>query len=224
MEREDSHTEDGLLVALAWPDAWCRNSGAWYDGLLENIGFSKDGASPVGHAALMLVNRENGKAEYFDCGRYGEAKDLAIVRNAQDFPELELEERVRFDRYGKPLNLNSLLQEIQDFPYLEDYKRLEYHSYPVNHAACRSKIESEIKDGPKVYGPFHLEGSNCARFVMKALIAGEEKPEMAKLKYFPSPSPGKLVQLNTTKKLWSRLMQSTLSAITPPVFEKASSS
>ena len=72
----------GFVVALAWPANMCRQAGAWYDGLMNLLGISKNHYYRVGHAALVLVKSETGECFYFDFGRYHSPFHHGRVRNA----------------------------------------------------------------------------------------------------------------------------------------------
>lgn len=206
----------GILISLAWTEAWSRNAGSWYDPVLEQIGFSHNGSSPVGHAALLLVDKKSLRVEYFDCGRYGPEKDLAYIRHGEEFPEVKIQNRAQLDASKRLVNLALLLEELQSFPHLMALGSLRYASNNINYQACRAQIQKEIEAGPKVYGPFLPQATNCARFVMNALLAGQQKSAWAKLQYFPSPSPGNLVQLNSTGALWELLVLKSLEYLMVP--------
>lgn len=170
----------------------------------------------MGHAALLLVDKKSLKVEYFDCGRYGPEKDLAYIRYGEEFPEVKIQNRAQLDASKQLINLALLLEELQSFPHLMALGPLRYASYNLNYQACRAQIQKEIEAGPKVYGPFLPQATNCARFVMNALLAGQQKSAWAKLQYFPSPSPGNLVQLNCTGALLELLILKSLEYLMVP--------
>ena len=51
----------GFAIALAWPETFCKQAGAWYDFFMEKIGISLNNHYKVGHAAVVLVDGQSGK-------------------------------------------------------------------------------------------------------------------------------------------------------------------
>ena len=68
MNSRNKHT--GFAIAIAWPETWCKQSGAWWDNFLNWLGISKNNYFKVGHAALVLIDDKTNKCHYFDFGRY----------------------------------------------------------------------------------------------------------------------------------------------------------
>jgi hypothetical protein len=57
---------NGIAIALAWPDTYCKKAGAWYDTPAEWLRISKNNYYKVGHAALVLIEKSSGNCNYFD--------------------------------------------------------------------------------------------------------------------------------------------------------------
>jgi len=70
-----------IAIILAWPETICKQTNAWYDGLMNKLKISKNGYYKVGHAAIVLVNSKKGEAHYFDFGRYHSPKGQGRVRD-----------------------------------------------------------------------------------------------------------------------------------------------
>ena len=68
MKHYNHHT--GFAIAIAWPETFCKQPGAWYDMFTTWLGINKNNYYRVGHAALVLINSKNKNAHYFDFGRY----------------------------------------------------------------------------------------------------------------------------------------------------------
>lgn len=46
----------GFAIALAWPQTYCKEGGAWYDGIMHILRLSKNHYYKVGHSAVVLTN------------------------------------------------------------------------------------------------------------------------------------------------------------------------
>jgi len=202
------------LVALAWPEAWCRNAGSWYDSVLDWIGFSKAGYSPVGHAALMLVRFGSNEVEYYDCGRYCSVQNYACIRSAQSDDRLQIQQKAQIEN-GRILNLPEILAEIEKLPLVEEYGRVKSFVYPVDEKQADQAIAAEINAPMRKYGPFHPLAINCSRFVARVLRKAQGKSLLWYLRFFPSPSPGNLVNLGSTQILWKRLLLCSTRSLFP---------
>ncbi len=53
MMTRNKHT--GFAIALAWPQTYCKQPGAWYDPITLLLGINKNNYYKVGHAALVLI-------------------------------------------------------------------------------------------------------------------------------------------------------------------------
>ena len=163
----------GFAVALAWPETNCKNAGSWYDGLMELLGFSKNHYYKVGHAALILISKDNKQCHYFDFGRYHTPLGYGRVRDQETDPDLRLLTRAKISGSGKLENFNSLLNEICNNisshgtgPTHGSYVSVDFNS------AFKSAKKLQNKEVLK-YGPFLWNGTNCSRFVRTVIISGQ---------------------------------------------------
>ncbi len=185
----------GILVALAWPKTYCKGTGAWYDGLAEKLGISKNNYYPVGHAALVLVDGDSGAAEYFDFGRYHCPKGFGKVRSAKNDPALDLDFLPKFQTTGNLANLRALLDELNTMPQCKGDGPLIAAQSLVNYKKARAYITQLEEKKFIPYGPFVRGGTNCARFVYGTLNAGLEISNWRlKLVKYPSPLPLLLIK------------------------------
>lgn len=185
----------GILVALAWPETYCKGTGAWYDSWAEKLGFSKNSYYRVGHAALVLVHSDNGAAEYFDFGRYHCPPGMGRVRSAYTDHELQLGFRGQIKEDGKLANLPELLGELGDMPQCHGEGPLIAAQTLINYQKSRNYIAQLQAKELIPYGPFVKGGTNCARFVLNTLDAGFEFFNWRiKLAKYPSPLPLFLVK------------------------------
>ncbi len=180
----------GFAIALAWPKTWCKQAGAWYEPVTRWLGFNQNGYYQVGHAAIVLVNR-NGVCKYFDFGRYHAPFGHGRVRSAYTDPELTIKTRAVI-RAGKLLNINDILAELKEKEACHGVGDL-YASYcEVNVAEALNKARLLQKISPLPYGPFVQSGTNCSRFVREVLLAGGPQRKIKlrlSVPYSISPTP-----------------------------------
>lgn len=88
----------GFAVALAWPETYCKQPGACYDGLMNRFGIAKNNFYKVGHAAVLLVNKSRKKCFYFDFGRYHSTFGKGRVRSAETDHDLAFNTKPIFSK------------------------------------------------------------------------------------------------------------------------------
>lgn len=196
----------GILIALAWPDTYCKGTGAWYDTLAEKLHISKNNYYRVGHAALVLVDSDNDRAEYFDFGRYHCPTGFGRVRSAISDHNLGLNFRAQIKADGHLANLAELLSELSNMPQCQGEGPLIAAQSLVSYEKSRAYI-AELEEQKLIpYGPFVRKGTNCARFVLGTLDAGFEFYNWRlKLAKYPSPLPLFLVKSLGSTCLASKL-------------------
>lgn len=182
----------GYAIALAWPETYCKQAGAWYDNLMDSIGISTHFHYRVGHAAVILVDSLNGNCHYFDFGRYHAPYGHGRVRNKETDHDLTIHSKAIISPAGKINNLHEILSEV--------YHNPSCHGTGPVHAAL-TKIRFDLafnaalkmqKVNPWKYGPFIWNGTNCSRFVRSIILSG--KPALKqilrlKLPLTLSPTP-----------------------------------
>jgi hypothetical protein len=180
----------GVLIALAWPDTYCKGTGAWYDGLAEKLRISKNNNNRVGHAALVLVDGDSGAAEYFDFGRYHCPSGFGRVRSASSDHNLGLSFRAQIKADGHLANLSELLSELNTMSQCHGDGPLIAAQSLVNYKMSRAYIAGQEEQELIPYGPFVRGGTNCARFVLNTLDRGFAPFNWRlKLAKYPSPLP-----------------------------------
>ncbi len=172
MNTDNKHK--GFAIALAWPQTYCKQPGAWYDPITLLLGINKNNYYKVGHAALVLIDSENQKAHYFDFGRYHAPYKHGRVRSAETDHDLEIKTIPIFtENFEKLENFWEILYELQSNPACHGEGEL-YASYcPINFESAFLKAKQLEKKSPIPYGPFRTNGSNCSRFVNTAIRAGK---------------------------------------------------
>lgn len=197
MSRNNKHT--GFAIALAWPETYCKQPGAWYDPITLFLGISENNYYKVGHAAIVLADVENNKFHYFDFGRYHAPFGHGRVRSGETDDDLQVFTTPAFSEDLKSIvNLNELLNELQNNPSCHGEGAL-YSSYiPVNFQEAFSKAKQMQAESPIAYGPFIFKGSNCSRFVNTVIRAGRpDSKYLLKLKFKVPFTPTPISNVNT---------------------------
>jgi|1048.fasta_scaffold00491_8 hypothetical protein len=162
----------GVAIALAWPDTYCKQAGAWYDPIMNLAGIAKNNYYKVGHAALVLINKLDGNCYYYDFGRYHAPFGSGRVRSAYTDHDLAIPLQAVFGESGQLLNLDEIMLFLT--------ANSACHGTGAVHAGCcelnfeKSKkvaINMQLRS-PITYGPFVWQGTNCSRFVRSVLLAG----------------------------------------------------
>ena len=177
---------------LAWPEGYVSAAGAWYDKF-----FSINGKYRVGHSAAVLINSKEGKAYYFDFGRYHTPKGYGRVRDEETDPDLTLPNvNIKSD---KIVNLNDILVFLSKLKSTHGEGRLyasllsEVSFFDAYNYAKKLQNKGMVKYGPFVYG-----GTNCSRFTASLAISSLP-PFFKKIRLrFPftiSPSPKRNVSI-----------------------------
>jgi len=164
---------NGIAIAIAWPETLCKQSGAWYDPLLNKLGVSKNHYYKVGHAALVLVNKESGKCYYFDFGRYHSPFQHGRVRDANTDHDLEIHTKALFNDKGNLKNYKEILRELLLNPSCHGDGDLHASYCEINFHSALRKAKHLQDLSPLPYGPFVLKGTNCSRFVNTVILAGK---------------------------------------------------
>ena len=166
------NTKSGMAIALAWPKTYCKKAGAWYDGLMDLLGFNENGYYQVGHAAVVLVENETGNTHYFDFGRYHAPYQHGRVRGALTDPELTMKTKAVVSNTGKIENLQSILEELSNRKACHGDGTLHASVTKIDFERALEKALWMQQKSPIPYGPFTYGGSNCSRFVNTVIRSG----------------------------------------------------
>lgn len=201
---------DGIGIALAWPQTWCKQAGGWYDGVMRAVGFNRNGGYVVGHAAVLLLQRNAEQVHYFDCGRYHAPAGMCRVRNAHTDHELRVRTSAHWHSAGAlPTNIDSILQEIAGNPACHGSGVLHWGAFPIHVAPALRKAMAMQERPFHAYGPFTPGGTNCSRFVHSVLLAGRPALLPRLLLAFPasvSPSPSSNVRAARSLRLYGQVV------------------
>lgn len=171
MTKKREHT--GIAVALAWPQTYCKQPGAWYDPIALFLGINTNNYYKVGHAALLLLDPKEKKAHYFDFGRYHAPYQYGRVRSAETDHELVVNTTPVFSsNHNNIENFREILSELQNNKACHGEGELYAAYCNVNFELAYAKAKQMQAESPIPYGPFVPNGSNCSRFVNKSMRAG----------------------------------------------------
>ncbi|PKP25963.1 MAG: hypothetical protein CVU03_05460 [Bacteroidetes bacterium HGW-Bacteroidetes-2] len=194
----------GYVIAIAWPETLCKKAGAWYDGMMQYIGVCKNHYYKVGHAALVLVNGENGNCHYFDFGRYHAPHGHGRVRDEETDHDLKIHTKATFSPSGEIENFEEILNELKQNVSCHGTGALHasYNEIDFNKGFNTAKKMQE--NSPLPYGPFILKGTNCSRFVRTIILSANPALESLvkiSLPWMLTPTPGHNVNALPYKKI-----------------------
>lgn len=170
--KSDMKRKNGVAIAIAWPKFVGKQTGTWYDKPMMFLGFNKDFHYQVGHASMVLINKEDEICRYFDCGRYHAPYQHGRIRDSSTDPVLSIITPAKWT--GNSLgNFAEILNEIQGNPWTFGVGPLEASYCEVNFEKALEKIKSLQSLGALPFGPFTMHGTNCCRFVRTGILAGE---------------------------------------------------
>ncbi|MFC2115977.1 DUF6695 family protein [Bacteroidota bacterium] len=169
MTAEKKYT--GFAIAIAWPETYCKQPGAWYDPITLVLGFNTNNYYRVGHAAVVLIDTDKSKCHYFDFGRYHAPFQHGRVRGEKTDHELKME-TIPIISGDAILNFREILSELQHNKACHGQGELHGSYCPVDFQAAFDKANQMQQAGPIPYGPFRRRGSNCSRFVNTTIRAG----------------------------------------------------
>ncbi len=172
----------GKIIILAYPDTFVKHSDEWQCRLLPLVGLGTWNYIKAGHAAMILIDNETGKANYYDFGRYVTPEGYGRVRSAKTDDELQIPFKAMFVGIGP-------LENIADFLFWLDANPQKTHGKgrliasvceEINYnKALKYILDLQVK-GNIPYGAFRKGRSNCSRFVIETILASTENPKIIK--------------------------------------------
>jgi hypothetical protein len=200
----------GIAIALAWPETFCKQAGAWYDLPMRWLRFNIDYYYQAGHAAVILIDKRTGDARYFDFGRYHSPHNYGRARSAETDPELTITTKITTDDY-KVVNVSDILTELQQNKSCHGDGTLYSSQIPIDYDKALAKALEIQSKHFLPYGPFVNGGTNCSRFVSTVIRAGNPPlRNLIPLKFFVPLTP---TTLSNVKAGNYRLTMLKLSAI-----------
>ena len=172
----------GKIICLAFPDTFVKHSTEKVLKILPYLGLGTKTHIKAGHAALVLVKNQTGKAEYYDFGRYITPHGYGRVRSAQTDVELEIPFSLKFDATSQIINIEQLLVWLEQNPDKTHGSGRLVAS--VLHYVDYDKAKDYLLDmqnrGNVLYKAFGSEGSNCSRIVTETILRATNHPKIIK--------------------------------------------
>ncbi|MCL7762917.1 hypothetical protein MPF19_05765 [Polaribacter sp. Z014] len=200
---------DGIIIILSYPDTvvrpayWEPSSKIW-----PLIGIGGKHAVQAGHAALLLIKKEEPEISYFDFGRYITTYSNGRVRCKKTDPELEVSINAKF-KNGTLTNLKDILLWIEKHPEKThgDGRLVASVHNEIDFSKAHQFIHQLIDEKEIPYGAFIKKGTNCARFVTDAIIASSSNKKIGqqlKKSNLLTPSPiGNVIKGNTNNIIYT---------------------
>ncbi|MDT8415456.1 MAG: DUF6695 family protein [Flavobacteriaceae bacterium] len=185
---------DALIISLAYPDTFVCVSQEFICKVLPIIGVGTKEYLKAGHAALVLIRKEDGEAFYFDFGRYITPLGCGRVRSSRTDAELVIPIKAAFDENENLSNLEDFLLFLESNPEKTHGKGklIASVSNDIHFESAWRYIHELQALGSIPYGGFIRNGSNCSRFVTDSLYHATTrepvKKGLEKIKRF-TPSP-----------------------------------
>ncbi|WP_435415961.1 DUF6695 family protein [Polaribacter aestuariivivens] len=206
-------TSNGIIIILSYPDTvvrpayWEKLSAFW-----PKIGIGGKHAVQAGHAALLLLKKNDAVINYFDFGRYITSYGNGRVRSKETDPELAISIAGKFEK-NQLKNLSEILLWIENHPEKThgDGRLVASINEEINFEKAALFIHQLIDKKEIPYGAFLKNGSNCARFVTDTIIASSENKKIKnalKTSNLFTPSPiGNVIKGNSTDKIYEVFKQ-----------------
>lgn len=199
---------DGIIIILSYPDTvvrppyWEPSSKIW-----PLIGIGGKHAVQAGHAALLLIKKNNPEINYFDFGRYITSYGNGRVRCKETDPELHIPLKAEF-KNNELINLKEILLWLDNHPEKThgDGKLITTLNNEIDYKSAFSYIHKLINKKEIPYGVFVKNGSNCSRFVADTLIASSTNKKIKqqlKKSNLLTPSPiGNVIKADITNTIY----------------------
>lgn len=182
----------GTIVPIAFPETGAVVEGKWYDYPMKWVGIVKNDMWPVGHAALLLINHDNGEVHYMDFGRYHAPFQMGRVRDKYTDPDVTVNTKATI-KDDKILNWFEIFDEVKNKVNNHGKGRLVASVKRIKSFKKAFKKAKQMQErGAIFYGPFKSGGTNCSRFVSQVASAsdiGIKRKIMLKMPYSVSPTP-----------------------------------
>ena len=200
---------DGIIVILSYPDTVVRPAYTEFSSKIwPKIGIGSKDAVKAGHAALLLIKKNESKINYFDFGRYITTFGYGRVRSSKTDPELEISLEAKFNE-NKISNIEEILLWLEKHPEKThgEGRLVASTNYNIDYSKAIKFINNLLNKKEIPYGAFIKNGTNCARFVTDTIINScSLKSIIIKLKasYLLTPSPiGNVIKGKSEKMIYS---------------------
>lgn len=199
---------DGIILILSYPDTIVRP--AYWEPtskICSKVGIGSKHKVQAGHAALLLIEKNNPEINYFDFGRYITTYGNGRVRSKETDVELTVPILAKF-KNDTLINSEEILLWVENNPKKThgDGRLVASINTEIDFFKAKNFINSLLKRKEIPYGVFLKNGSNCARFVTDTIIASTQKNTvilLLKKSNLFTPSPiGNVIKGKTSSEIY----------------------
>ncbi|MBD1419967.1 DUF6695 family protein [Sphingobacterium chuzhouense] len=167
------YTFNDIAIPISWPDKTALGDEKWM-AFLKQIGIVKNLHFKVGHAAILLIERNSGRVLYFDFGRYLSPRGYGRARSALFDPRLEISTKAQITPQGEIQNVIEILEELCEKEEATHGGGRTFFSIckQVSFSKCVAYAEKLVAEGPILYGALAKGNNSCSRFVAQILAEG----------------------------------------------------
>lgn len=208
MSKKNTPNTDGILIILSYPDTVVRPAYREFSSKIwPKIGIGSKHAVQAGHAALLLIKKNNPEILYFDFGRYITSDGYGRTRSVETDPELEVNIKAKF-KNDNLTNLEEILLWIEKHPEKThgSGRLISSINDEINYDKALEFINNLVDEKELPYGAFIKKGTNCARFVTDTIITSTANKKIKALlknsnRFTPSPI-GNVIKGTTSEKIY----------------------
>lgn len=177
------HLFNDIAIPISWPDKTALGDEKWMR-FLKRIGIVKNLHFKVGHAAILLIEKNSGRVRYFDFGRYLCPRGYGRARSALFDPRLELVTRAHITPTGDIQNMKEILEELcaKENATHGGGRTVFSLCKQVSYSKCTAYAEKLVAAGPILYGALAKNNNSCSRFVAQILTEGMEADDRRRRK------------------------------------------
>lgn len=177
------YTFNDIAIPISWPDKTALGDEKWM-AFLKQIGLVKNLHFKVGHAAILLIERNSGRILYFDFGRYLSPRGYGRARSALFDPRLEIATKAQITRQGEVQNIKEILEELCEKEEATHGGGRTFFSIckQVSFTKCVAYAEKLVAEGPVLYGALAKNNNSCSRFVAQVLTEGMDMDDKRRRK------------------------------------------
>lgn len=180
------HTYQDIAIPIAWPDQTARGDELWFK-VLKAVGIVKNLNFRIGHAAILLIERNSGQVKYFDFGRYICPRGYGRARSAAFDPRLTVHTLAQFSTARELLNLEEILAELSTMEEATHGggRLLCSVSQDISFQKAAAYAEALVNKGPVLYGALAAGNNSCSRYVAQILVEGmmQDDKRISKILY-----------------------------------------
>ena len=177
------YTFHDIAIPISWPDKTAYGDEKWM-AFLKRIGIVKNLHFKVGHAAILLIERNSNTIRYFDFGRYLSPRGYGRARSSIFDPRLNIQCKAQFNANGELQNLSEIFAELSEKETATHGGGRTVFSVCKNISYAKSVRYADklVAEGPILYGAFAKENNSCSRYVAQILCEGMDSDDQRRRK------------------------------------------